>query len=281
VVSSRDRIQLFVAVKGHRFPRDAFEAMLAADGTIEPTMVDQPAAAALMNPDGMRPYDAVLLYDMPGLDFEVSPAARPAFVPPDPVFRTGFEALLRSGKGIVALHHALAGWPAWPAYAEALGGAFLYRSWELRGVPRADSGYLAGARYQVRTAATGHPVLQGVPERFDLVDELYRAEIFDDGSLEPLLYRELSASAERYESAARAIGGAQVAEREATSPANPLLGWAKAAGASPLVYLQPGDGPSAYENPHYRTLVHNAVKWVASGDARTWARSRASAAGTA
>ncbi len=29
-----------------------------------------------------------------------------------------------------------------------------------------------------------------------------------------------------------------------------------------LVYLQPGDGPSAYENPHHRRLFENAIRWV-------------------
>ena len=33
---------------------------------------------------------------------------------------------------------------------------------------------------------------------------------------------------------------------------------------SRLVYLQPGDGPSAYDNPDYRRLVENALRWVAT-----------------
>jgi len=27
--------------------------------------------------------------------------------------------------------------------------------------------------------------------------------------------------------------------------------------------LQPGDGMSAYDNPHYRRLVENAIRWTA------------------
>jgi hypothetical protein len=42
-----------------------------------------------------------------------------------------------------------------------------------------------------------------------------------------------------------------------------VIGWAKQALASRLVYLQPGDGASAYDNPHYRRLVENAIRWVA------------------
>src|SRR5688500_4466376 len=105
------RIQLFVAVKGHPFRRDEFEAMLAVGGDIEPTMVDQPAAAMLLDPHAMRYFDAILLYDMPGLDFRVSRAERPRIVEPSATFKAGFQALLAQGKGIVALHHAIAGWP--------------------------------------------------------------------------------------------------------------------------------------------------------------------------
>jgi type 1 glutamine amidotransferase len=43
----------------------------------------------------------------------------------------------------------------------------------------------------------------------------------------------------------------------------PLIGWAKQALASRLVYLQPGDGPGAWDNAAYRMLVHNAMRWVA------------------
>ena len=50
--------------------------------------------------------------------------------------------------------------------------------------------------------------------------------------------------------------------------ASDLIGWAKAAGRSPVVYLQPGDGPDTFAHPGYRRLVANAVEWVSSADAR-------------
>ena len=46
-------------------------------------------------------------------------------------------------------------------------------------------------------------------------------------------------------------------------PGSNLIGWAREAMASRLVYLQPGDGASAYDNSHYRRLVENAIRWVA------------------
>lgn len=267
------RLELFVAVKGHAFPRDAFEAMLRAVGA-EPTMVDQPAAAMLLNPEAMRRFDAILFYDMPGLDFRALVDKRPGLVGPEPAFRAGFEALLAEGKGIVALHHAIAGWPAWPGYAEALGGTFLYKPMAVRGEERLDSRYAADVAYSVRIAADDHPVLAGLPAQFDLVDELYLHEIFDDGSLVPLLHLDSEVPADRFLSATCAVRRlAQDRPHRAPKPQQ-LLGWAKAAGASPLVYLQPGDGAATYADPNYRTLVGNAIRWVASKEARDWAAAR-------
>jgi type 1 glutamine amidotransferase len=54
-----------------------------------------------------------------------------------------------------------------------------------------------------------------------------------------------------------------------------LVGWVKSAGASPVAYLQPGNGPAAYANPGFRTLLANAIRWVASHEARGWASEHA------
>jgi trehalose utilization protein len=53
-----------------------------------------------------------------------------------------------------------------------------------------------------------------------------------------------------------------------------VIAWAKAAGNSPLVYLQPGDGEQTYADAHYRRLLGNALRWVASEAGRDWARAQ-------
>jgi type 1 glutamine amidotransferase len=278
MTDKHDRLELFVVVKGHAFSRDGLEAMLRAAGC-EPTMVDQPAAAVLLNPEQMRPYDAILFYDMPGLDFRAPAAERPAFVYPPAHFTEGFEALLAQGKGMVMLHHAIAGWPAWPRYAEAIGGQFLYRDAVIAGAPQADSGYLGDIIYTARIAENDHPVLAGLPERFDLVDELYAHQVFRDPSVEPLLYLEDEIAPERFHSARRAVQRLPDGEGKPWKPrqVERLLAWAKPAGNSPLVYIQPGDSSATYENPHYRQLLGNAVRWVASEDASRWVQRRSAA----
>lgn len=63
-MSGNRPFKVFVAIGGHAFARDAFEAMVRAIG-VQPCFVDQPSAAMLMNPDGLRGFEADLLHDMP------------------------------------------------------------------------------------------------------------------------------------------------------------------------------------------------------------------------
>lgn len=257
----RAPLQCLVAVRGHPFDRNALDAMFLAMDGIGATMVDQPAASLLMNPEGMRGFDALVLYDMPGLDFEAGQGA-PAYVEPSADLRDGFRALLDAGKGVVALHHALAGWPTWSEYHDWLGGQFLYHPGEFRGRPVHDSGYAHDVTYEAEVLAD-HPVTAGLPPRFALTDEPYLAQVFPVGAT-PLLRADIPFTRERFFSAELAVRG-RLHARDGWDhpPGSDLIGWAKDVANSRLVYLQPGDGASVYENPHYRRLVENAIRWTA------------------
>jgi type 1 glutamine amidotransferase len=259
VIDYHAGIRALVAVRGHPFDRTAFATLFEDMTGISATMVDQPAAALLMNPAGMRDFDVLVLYDMPGLDFAA--ADRPGHVAPDPALIAGFEALLTEGKGIVALHHALAGWPAWPGFAEHLGGRFLYRPGVLRDIACLDSGYCHDVAYDA-VASGDHPVVAGLPSRFPMADELYLAEIFEE-SVTPLLRADTSFTRDDFWSASHAVAGRMYCRDDWDHPpGSNLIGWTKRAINSPLVYLQPGDGPPTYANPNYRRLVENAIRWV-------------------
>jgi type 1 glutamine amidotransferase len=262
VIDYNAALNVLVAVRGHPFDRNAFEATFQAMPGVTATMVDQPAAAQLMNPQGMQPYHALVLYDMPGMDFDAV-HDKPAFIDPGPAFKDGFVALLAQGKGIVALHHALAGWPAWPFFGEQLGGTFLYRPGELRGAARADSGYRHDVDYQAVCLAPEHPVMQGVPAQFSMHDELYMAEIYPEG-ITPLLRARHEFTAANFHSAQAAMQG-RLYDNAGWHHADgsDLIGWAKMAGNSRLVYLQPGHDHHTYNNPAYRRMLENAIRYVA------------------
>lgn len=264
IIHHRAPLQCLVAVRGHPFDRTAFDAMFQAMDGISATMVDQPAAARLMNPDGMRGFDALVLYDMPGLDFEAGEGA-PAYLDPDPELRAGLRALLEQGTGVVALHHALAGWPTWDEYHDWLGGQFLYHPGAVRGEARPDSGYRHDVSYEAEVVAD-HPVTTGLPSHFAITDELYLCPQFPEGTV-PLLRSSATFTRDRFWSADLAVRGEMFSREGWKHPdGSNAIGWAKQAEAARLVYLQPGDGASAYDNPHYRRLVENAIRWVAGRD---------------
>lgn len=260
-IRHRAPLQCLVAVRGHPFDRTAFDAMFQAMDGISATMVDQPAAARLMNPDGMRGFDVLVLYDMPGLDFEAEQDA-PLYLDPPEGLPEGFRALLEAGKGVVALHHALAGWPTWGDYHDWLGGQFLYKPGVLHGQPALDSGYAHGVTYEAHVVGD-HPVTAGLPQTFTLTDEPYLAQVFSDDVM-PLLRADMPFTRDRFFSASLAVQG-RMYDREGWEhpEGSNLIGWTRQALNSKLVYLQPGDGPSVYDDANYRRLLENAIRWVA------------------
>jgi type 1 glutamine amidotransferase len=268
IVRYGEPLNVLVVAKGHPYLRDPFMAIFDQMPGIAGSLVEQPAAQRLMNSKSMEGYDALVLYDIPGINF----AGGPEFVEPDPEFRQGLLALLDQGKGVVALHHAIAGWPAWPEYAELLGGRFLYQPGELRGRNLPDSGYHHDVPHTVTVVDRTHPVVAGLPDSFPLTDEIYLSEVFED-SVQPLLRSDATFTRDNFYSAAQAISGKMFSnEGWSHEDGSNLVGWTKRARNSPLVYLQPGDGPATYDDPNYRRLIENAIRWVASPQALAWAK---------
>ncbi|MEQ1518486.1 MAG: ThuA domain-containing protein [Usitatibacteraceae bacterium] len=266
------RLSILVSVKGHTFDRSAFGALFDEMPGIAAAIVDQPASARLMTPAGMAGFDAVVLYDMPGIDFLAR--GGPAFVDPSPTEKAGFLAMLDAGIPVVALHHAIAGWQTWPEYAEILGGRFLYRPATLRGRECPDSGYLPDAEYTARAAGPGHPILAGLPQQIPFKDTLFLYEVFE-GDVNPLLRADHSFGDEGFFSTKEALAGRMYSNADwAHPPGSDLIGWTKRARNAPLVYLQPGRGVETCANPHYRQLVRNAILWACASEQRALSTSR-------
>jgi len=183
-------------------------------------------------------------------------------VAPDEAFKTGFRGLLEAGIGVLAMHHAIAAWPAWPDYSDWLGGRFLYRPGEAQGRHVLDSGYRHEVAYTASTEGE-HPIFDGVPARFPLTDELYLYEV-NEADVTPLLRSSHRFTADNFYSAAHAISGHMFCNDDWPHPPGPnLIGWTRNIFNSRLVYLQPGDGPAAYNDVNLRRLVENALRWVA------------------
>ena len=147
IIDYHSPLKALVSVKGHPFDRSAFAGLFESFEGIQHTFVDQPASQAFLNPEAAAPWDVLVFYDMPGIDFSTQP---PRFVAPSDKLKEGFMALLEAGKGMVFLHHAIAGWPLWPEYGEVIGGRFFYAPTTLRGEPILDSGYRHDVKHTVQ-----------------------------------------------------------------------------------------------------------------------------------
>lgn len=230
----------------------------------------QPHTQRWLRPEHAGVWDTILLHDLPGLTLRrgVEPTAHD----PDDSIRSGIRDLLAAGQGIVATHHALAGWPTWDEWADLLGGRFFYGPGRLHGVDWPASGYRMDT-YDVSIVAPEHPVCRGV-EPFVITDELYLCCIHEP-EVVPLLRTGAALDPERMIDTYREVCDGTPLPVAAHPPGSSLLGWAKRAAGSPLVYLLPGHRPETMLDAHYRQLLANSVGWVASDAAVEWAASPA------
>jgi type 1 glutamine amidotransferase len=263
--------QLLVTARGHPYERDAFASLFDSLEDFSSSLVEQPAAAYLFEPSMKARFAACVCYDMPGVDFTA--AQPPALVAPSEELQQNFLALLEAGMGFVFLHHSIAAWPAWPEFAEIVGGRFHYRPGRLRGQDWPDSGYRHEVEHTLRVVQP-HPVTEGLPAQFAMTDELYLCPVFND-SVIPLLRSDYQFVEDNFYSANQAVNGTMFSrEGWHHPPAEGLVGWVKHYRNSPIVYLQGGDAPAAYENKNYQRLLHNAIRWVAGEEAHQWARNQ-------
>jgi len=231
-------------------------------------LATQPEAQQWLAPEHVGVWDAIVLYDMPGI--RLARGEDPQPVGPDERTRAAVVAMLQAGQGIVVTHHALAAWPAWDGWANAIGGRFLYTAGTLRGRSLLSSGYRMD-QHHVTVLDPAHPVCAGV-EGFEADDELYACPVFED-EVVPLLGTAADLDGAGFRSTYEEVrfGGDDVPNCSDRPPASRLVGWAKVAERSPLVYLQPGHGPETMGHPQYRRLLANAMSWVASPAAHEWA----------
>jgi hypothetical protein len=270
-------LNVLVVTKGHPYDYNGFHGMLDASTAFTATCVEQPAAQAVLRPENVAPYDAVLFYDMWGIPTD--PTSSASAEPPADYVKA-IDALLESGKGLVLLNHALVQWPMWPLWREISGTTFRLTAGEVNGRRVPGSGYRGGggephrnATFHLSPVEPGHPVLRGLDGGFDLTDELYlRTPLADTPDIVPLMTSDYAFTRANFNPPPLA----PKAEQEAWDHADGdnTIVWAKRTRNSPVVACEGGDGPPAYANPSFRRLLDNAITWVASPEARAWARAR-------
>jgi len=146
--------------------------------------------------------------------------------------RKNLTEFLESGKGLVALHHAIADYNSWPWWYETvIGGRYLLK---------ADGG-LPGSTYKHDVEITArpvgqHPVTAGVGA-LHLWDETYKG-MWISPKVKVLL------------------------ETDHPTSDGPLA-WISPYEKSRVVFIQLGHDRLAHIHPGYRLLVRNAIRWAA------------------
>jgi type 1 glutamine amidotransferase len=114
-----------------------------------------------------------------------------------------------------------------------------------------------------------HPVLAGLEDGFDITDELYLKTSDYEANVLPLLRGDYAFVQENF--TPPPMAPAEEQENWSHPPGSDLIVWANACRNSPIVVSDVGDSPLAYDDPSYRKLIENALRWVASAEARAWA----------
>lgn len=221
-------LRVIIVTGGHDFERKEFFEMFDSFGDIKWEEHQQPKANEIWLGETLRNYDAVVLYDMWQ---QITEEQKQGMV----------RWLKDEGKGLVALHHSIASYQNWDEYAKIIGARYFIAPGKAPDGKTFDrSQFHHDIRFTVKVVDKNHPVAKGLPEQFEILDETYKG-----WWIAPGVHKLLATDHEL---------------------SDPCVAWAKRYGKAKVVFIQLGHGSTAYNNPNFRTLVRNAILWVARGD---------------
>ncbi len=216
------KIRVLVVTGGHPFEHGPFFKLFADNPDITFKAVEHPHAQAMFRPQAAKQYDVLVLYDMYQ---EISDQGKADFI-----------NLLKAGKGLVVLHHAIASYQDWPEYQKIIGARYYLQPTVVDGVEKARSAYREGMHFRIHIVDPRNPITRGMHD-FEMHDECYRLFDLADG-VHPLLTTDEPLS-------------------------NKVIAWWKTYAAARVVYIQSGHDHFAYDNPNYQRLLRQAIRWVA------------------
>jgi type 1 glutamine amidotransferase len=279
----RGPLRVAVITHGHGFsPREDFFGMFDAMGAdISWRSVEHPAPEVLLQPKYSDLFDVYVFYDRggTGVPLQAAAGAPAVIVPPGAKieneryypqpraeFRTEFPKLLRQGdKGFVFFHHSNASWVhVWPEYSEVVGSACDWSAPStVRGIQHPPMGFYQNTVQKITMVDKTHPITKDVAD-FEITDESYNCVFFED-SVHPLARTDFDASKASFQ------GGPGRQLNPQVKSSN-LAAYVKTAENSPVAYVQMGHNATAWNNPGFRQLLQNAIKWAGSPEARAWAK---------
>ena len=212
------KIKILIVTGGHTFDRDPFFEMFDSFGNLTWTELVHPEAREQLKSIDLETFDAVVFYDMPKTLTEQEKEA--------------YYRLLKAGKGLLFLHHAVCAYQEWPEYKYIVGGKYYEKK---RDDKFGASSYLHDVDFEVNILKPSHQVTKKMND-FVLHDEVYgNLEVLPE--VTPLL-----------------------STRHPKS--NMLIGWTLKKENSKIVYIQPGHDNHSYSNPNYRNLVYQSINYI-------------------
>jgi uncharacterized protein len=148
-----------------------------------------------------------------------------------------FADCISQGKPLVVLHHSICAYDDWPEYINIIGGKYFHKPTTVNGKVYQPCSYIHDLNFKVRIVDQKHPVTKDIAD-FDIFDETYKGFYVSDDA-KPLLTTDESSS-------------------------TPVIGWTKKYGKAQVVTIQSGHDVDTYENPNFRKLLSQSIKWVYS-----------------
>jgi hypothetical protein len=221
------KIRVLLVTGGHDFERAQFFQMFETNSEITFRAIEHTNMAPALKPDAAKDFDVLVLYDYwQDITEEM---------------KTNFIALLKDGKGLVVLHHAICSYQKWPEYRRIIGGRYYWeKKYIVDGVEKQPSTYQHGRHFKIRVADPNHPVTEGVHD-FEIHDETYKGFDHTD-DVHPLLTTDDPES-------------------------SPVIAWSKTYEKARVVFIQSGHDHYAWDNPNYQRVLRQAIRWVAPGSA--------------
>jgi type 1 glutamine amidotransferase len=147
-----------------------------------------------------------------------------------------FLSLFDKGIGLVVLHHALVSYQHWPEYERIIGGKYPEEDGKY-GAVTPEVGWEHDHELPIVIVDKDHPITAGVKD-FTIHDEIYWGF-----RVQPDVTTLITTT-----------------HPKSGKP----LAWCRTQGKSRVVYLQLGHDHSAYDNPNYRQLLANTIRWAAN-----------------
>ncbi|NQT17857.1 MAG: ThuA domain-containing protein [Planctomycetes bacterium] len=221
-LTERKPIRILLTTGGHGFEAEPFYGMFDAMDNVQYTKAELPKDAGLLKPGLEKKFDCIVMYDMVG---GITPEQQKAFV-----------ALLKTGIGVVSLHHNLGAHRDWDEFRKIIGGKFILVDAEIDGKPFKKTPWSHDEDLKITVVDKKHPITRGVDD-FEIHDETYGV----------------------YYTAP----GIKVLLKTDHPKNNPELAWTTSYGKSRVFFLMLGHDGKAYAHPSLGKLIAQGICWAA------------------